>query len=119
MSMPWYSCMESALTTSPPSDRASRNDSPDFPAAVGPTTAITGGMASVWQPGTHARHGARLAAPVPGRHQVADLIPRRRAAQAAAELFAVGRPGQHLPGRAARDHELVVERGGKPGQPRR
>ena len=50
MSMPRYSCMESALTISPPSDRASRSDSPDFPAAVGPTTAITGcGMASVWQ----------------------------------------------------------------------
>src|SRR5690606_17227035 len=42
MSMPAYSCMESAFTTSPPSRSASSTARSDFPAAVGPTTAITG-----------------------------------------------------------------------------
>src|ERR1700744_4686165 len=41
MSMPRYTCMESALITSPPRAWASSTASPDFPAAVGPTTAIT------------------------------------------------------------------------------
>ena len=40
MSMPRYSCIESALTISPPSAVASRIPSSDFPTAVGPTTAI-------------------------------------------------------------------------------
>src|ERR1700733_2740156 len=42
--------MESALTTSPPSVRARARESSDLPAAVGPTTAMTGrSIASVWQ----------------------------------------------------------------------
>ena len=41
MSMPRYSCMESALTISPPSSLASRSARSDLPAAVGPSTAIT------------------------------------------------------------------------------
>src|ERR1700722_6300444 len=50
ISMPWYSCIESALTTSPSSARASASERSDLPAAVGPTTAMTGrSMASVWQ----------------------------------------------------------------------
>ena len=42
MSMPRYSCMESALMTSPPSSWASRRPRSDLPAAVAPTTATTG-----------------------------------------------------------------------------
>ena len=41
MSMPAYSCIESALMISPPRSSASRNASSDLPAAVGPSTAIT------------------------------------------------------------------------------
>src|ERR1700722_17754417 len=42
--------MESAFTTSPPSVRARARESSDLPAAVGPTTAMTGrSIASVWQ----------------------------------------------------------------------
>src|ERR1700722_2691671 len=42
--------MESAFTTSPPSVRARARESSDLPAAVGPTTALTGrSIASVWQ----------------------------------------------------------------------
>ncbi len=42
MSMPAYSCMESALMTSPSSACASRRARSDLPAAVAPTTATTG-----------------------------------------------------------------------------
>src|ERR1700739_2910142 len=41
MSMPRYSCIESALITSPPIARASATARSDLPTAVGPTTAIT------------------------------------------------------------------------------
>ena len=41
MSMPRYSCMASALTTSPPSACASASPRSDLPVAVGPTTATT------------------------------------------------------------------------------
>src|SRR5690606_32577923 len=41
MSMPRYTCIESALTTSPPRRSASSTARSDLPAAVGPTTAIT------------------------------------------------------------------------------
>ncbi len=44
MSMPRYSCMESALTTSPPRRWASATASAVLPVAVGPTTATTGGI---------------------------------------------------------------------------
>lgn len=43
MSMPRYSCIESALTTSPSRASARATESAVLPAAVGPTTAITGG----------------------------------------------------------------------------
>ena len=41
MSMPRYSCIASALTTSPPSACASASPRSDLPVAVGPTTATT------------------------------------------------------------------------------
>ena len=41
MSIPAYSCIESALMISPPTSSASRSASSDLPAAVGPSTAIT------------------------------------------------------------------------------
>ena len=44
-SMPWYSCIESALTTSPRSASAIATPRSDLPEAVGPTTAITGTVA--------------------------------------------------------------------------
>ena len=57
MSMPRYSCMESALMISPPSSRASRSARSDLPAAVGPSTAITG---SAMPPVCHRRAGREL-----------------------------------------------------------
>ena len=42
MSIPRYSCIESALTISPPSCSARSSAKADLPAPVGPTTATTG-----------------------------------------------------------------------------
>ncbi len=41
MSMPRYSCMESALTTSPSTACANARPNADLPVAVAPTTATT------------------------------------------------------------------------------
>src|SRR5262245_54576227 len=56
MSMPRYSCMESALMISPPRVSARRSDRADFPAAVGPTTATTGWSDTGLRAGTARRH---------------------------------------------------------------
>ncbi len=61
MSMPAYSCIESAFTISPPSARARRSASSDFPAAVGPTTAITSCGHDVFSMGQSVRECAQVA----------------------------------------------------------
>src|SRR5262249_641035 len=108
ISMPVYSCIESALITSPPSARARPSDSSDFPAAVGPTTAITR---------SSTRHALVRPLFLPGGDQVGDAVGPGHAAQGAAHPRAGGRAGEHLPGGTARDHQLAVEHGVQPAEP--
>src|SRR6478752_5262287 len=97
--------MESALTTSPPSRRASSTPRSDLPTAVGPTTATTGGRAVPSRSGTL----------VPADHRVADAVRRLlvvpRAAHSRLDVVGSGgeRTGRELPRRASVDHELLCE----------
>src|SRR5215470_6907686 len=95
--------MESVFTTSPPRARASSVASPDLPVAVAPTTAMT-------------RVPMPLVCPHPGGDVVADLEGGGRVPQVGGEGTARRRPGQHLPGGAARHEELLVAAGIERGQ---
>src|SRR4051794_17964412 len=87
--MPLYSCMESALTTSPPTACASATPRSDLPVAVGPTTAITRvvGTHRPYEPGPLVGVG----------HQLGDV----GAAEAGRQVVARGRGVQAV--RAERD----------------
>src|ERR1700761_9038900 len=87
MSIPRYSCIESALTTSPPTARASSTARSDFPAAVAPTTAISVIAGPLGAAGRHAPQHRR------GRGFAGRGGRGRRGRRALAGLPGVARPG--------------------------
>src|SRR4029453_19212172 len=102
MSMPRYTCMESTLITSPDTASARFTTSSDLPAAVGPTTAMT---------------GAFTALPADGHrgHADQDRTGRARhgpgpAPRGLAHLPRVARPGGARPEHRAVGHQMVRRR---------